>query len=222
MFFKYPHTPHISWLGTIPCREDKVFSPTEACEFLDGEITVEEKVDGSNIGFSLDDSGNLQVQNRGNYLTRGSHAQFQPLWPWIDARRFELMEALRPGLMLFGEWCFIRHSVLYRQLPDWFLGFDVYDRDEGRFWSVERRDRWMNELGLAQVPRLAQGRFSMEQLRSLIGRSQLSCGFMEGIYLRRDRGDWLERRAKLVRAEFAEAIDKHWSEEALERNSLAK
>ena len=82
-------------------------------------------------------------------------------------------------------------------------------------------DSWLVDLGLAVVPRLAQGRFSMEQLRSLIGTSQLCEGPMEGIYLRRDRGDWLEQRAKMVRAEFAEGIAKHWSEESLEKNSLA-
>ena len=221
MFFKFPHTPHLIWLASMPCREDKVLSPAEAQSFLDGDITVEEKVDGSNIGFSVDESGALQVQSRGNFLTRGSHPQFQPLWPWIDTRRFALIEALRPGLMLFGEWCFALHSVPYNRLPDWFLGFDVYDCTESRFWSVDRRDRWLVDLGLARVPCLARGRFLMEQLRSLIGTSQLSGEPMEGIYLRCDRGDWLERRAKIVRAEFAEGIVKHWSEESLEKNSLA-
>jgi len=221
MFFKFPHTPHLIWLARTPCREDKVLSPAEARNFLDGDIAVEEKVDGGNIGFSLDESGALQVQNRGNYLTHGSHPQFQPLWPWIDARRFALIEALRPGLMLFGEWCFALHSVPYSRLPDWFLGFDVYDLIESRFWSCDRRDRWLVDLGLATVPRLARGRFLMEQLRSLIGTSRLSEGPMEGIYLRCDRGDWLERRAKIVRAEFAEGIVEHWSDESLEKNSLA-
>jgi ATP-dependent RNA circularization protein (DNA/RNA ligase family) len=221
MFFKFPRTPHLSWLAKTPCRDDKVLSPAEGHDFLDGETTVEEKVDGSNIGFSLDESGTLQVQNRGNYLTRGSHPQFQPLWPWIYARRLELTEALRPGLMLFGEWCFALHSVPYDRLPDWFLGFDVYDQTEGRFWSVDRRDPWLVGLGLATVPRLARGRFSMEQLRRLIGTSQFTEEPMEGIYLRRDRGDWLELRAKMVRAEFVEGMGKHWSEESLKKNALS-
>ncbi len=220
MFFKFPHTPHLIWLAKSPCREDKVFSPIEAREFLEGEITIEEKVDGGNIGFSLDESGSLQVQNRGSYLTSGSHPQFQPLWPWIDARRFALIDSLRPDLMLFGEWCFAVHSVPYNRLPDWFLGFDVYDRAEGRFWSVDRRDSWLANLGLATVPRLARGQFSLERLRSLIGTSTITEGPMEGIYLRHDRGDWLEDRAKIVRSDFVEGIGKHWSELPLEKNSL--
>ena len=221
MFFKFPHTPHLVWLGKTPCRDDKVFSPEEALAFVEGDVTVEEKVDGSNIGFSLDEGGVLRVQSRGNYLARGSHPQFQPLWAWIESRRFALIEALQPGLLLFGEWCFARHSVPYNRLPDWFLGFDIYDRAAGSFWSCDRRDRWLNDLGLAAVPKLALGRFSIEQLISLIGPSRLSEGPMEGIYLRRDQGDLLEQRAKIVRSEFVEGIDKHWSDESLVKNGLA-
>ena len=221
MFFKYPHTPHLLWLGNTTCREDKVFSREEARAFLEFEVTVEEKVDGSNIGFSVDESGVLRVQNRGHYLTRGAHPQFQPLWPWIETRRFALIEALQPGLMLFGEWCFALHSVPYNRLPDWFLGFDIYDVARDRFWSSDRRNRWLNALGLTPVPRLVQGRLSKDQLISLIGTSRLSEGPMEGIYLRHDQGDWLEERAKIVRPGFVQGIGKHWSGESLEKNALA-
>ena len=221
MFFKFPHTPHLLWLGRTLCREDKVLSPEEAIAFLDGVVTVEEKVDGANIGFSLDDRGELRAQSRGNYLARGSHPQFQPLWAWIETRRFELIEALQPGLMLFGEWCFALHSVPYNRLPDWFLGFDVYERAAARFWSSERRDRLLNNLGLAPVPRLAHEHLATKQLISLMGTSRQSDGPMEGLYLRRDRGDWLEQRAKIVRPEFVEQIGKHWSEEALVKNELS-
>lgn len=220
MFFKFPHTPHLIWLGKTPCREDKVFSTAEAEEFLSAELTIEEKVDGSNIGFSLDERGELRVQNRGNYLSRGAHHQFQPLWPWMDSRRPVLLEALQPGLILFGEWCFAVHSIRYQRLPDWFLGFDVYDCLKERFWSVDRRDAWLEEFGLETVPRLARGRFSRRALLSMLTESRVGKGPLEGIYLRDDRGLYLERRAKIVRAEFAEGISQHWSERPFEKNSL--
>jgi ATP-dependent RNA circularization protein (DNA/RNA ligase family) len=222
MFFKFPHTPHLLWLAKTPCREDKVFSPEEARAFVNGEVTVEEKVDGTNIGLSLDDGGALRVQSRGAYLARGAHPQFQPLWPWLEIHRFALTEALRPGLMLFGEWCFARHSVRYNRLPDWFLGFDVYERAADRFWSSERRDSWLRGVGLASIPRLAQKRLRIEQITGLIETSRVGEEPMEGIYLRRDQGDWLEQRAKVVRAEFVQGIDAHWTEQPLEKNSLAR
>lgn len=221
MFHKFPHTPHLIWLGRTPCRGDKVLSAEEARVFFEGEITVEEKVDGTNIGFSLDESGTLRVQSRGNYLVRGSHPQFQPLWPWIETRRSTLVRALQTDLMLFGEWCFALHSVPYNYLPDWFLGFDVYDRATGGFWSSDRRDCWLKDLGVASVPRLTKGSMSMEQLISFMETSRLTEGPMEGIYLRRDQGGWLQERAKIVRPEFVEKIDKHWSLQSLKKNALA-
>jgi hypothetical protein len=123
--------------------------------------------------------------------------------------------------MLFGEWCFAVHSVRYDALPDWFLAFDVYDREAGRFWSAERRDVLVHELGLARVPELARGRFTLAEVQKLLGPSRLAPGLMEGLYLRRDRDGFLDARAKLVRSEFVQAIEEHWSSRPLERNALA-
>jgi hypothetical protein len=76
-FYKFPHTPHLFWLGAGTPRDDKVLKPGEAAEFLSGEIVVEEKVDGANLGISLGPSGRLRAQSRGNYLAPGkSHAQW--------------------------------------------------------------------------------------------------------------------------------------------------
>ena len=84
-FFRFPHTPHLAWLGAGQPRDDKVLSPEEAREILSGEVVVEEKVDGANLGLSVDDDGELRVQNRGTYLDLNtSHAQFKPLRRWLD------------------------------------------------------------------------------------------------------------------------------------------
>ncbi|MFL5359007.1 RNA ligase family protein [Archangium sp.] len=219
-FFKFPHTPHLAWLSSAPARQDKVLSPPEVRDFLSAEVLVEEKVDGANLGLSVDPSGNLRAQNRGSFLGTRASPQFQPLWPWLEARRERLVEALGQRLMLFGEWCFAVHSVRYDALPDWFLAFDVYDREAGRFWSAARRDALLDELGLSKVPELARGRFSLAEVQKLLGPSRLTHGSMEGLYLRRDHGGFLQARAKLVRPEFVQAIEEHWSSRPLERNVL--
>ena len=58
-FVKFPSTPHLLWLGTTPARADKVLARDEAELFLRKPVTVEEKVDGANIGISVDAQGNL-------------------------------------------------------------------------------------------------------------------------------------------------------------------
>lgn len=219
-FFKFPHTPHLAWLSSQPCRQDKVLSTSEARELLSAEVLVEEKVDGANLGISADPSGELRVQNRGSFLGTRAHAQFEPLWSWLEARREPLLQALGSNLILFGEWCFAVHSVRYDALPDWFLAFDVYDRHAGRFWSSPRRDALIASLGLASVPTLARGHFSLEDLQRMLGVSQLTSAPMEGLYVRHDEGDFLAARAKLVRSEFVQAIAKHWSSLPLQRNAL--
>lgn len=43
---------------------------------------------------------------------------------------------------------------------------------------------------------------------------------MEGIVIRRDSEHWNEQRAKLVRAEFVQSIEEHWSRRPLEWNRV--
>jgi ATP-dependent RNA circularization protein (DNA/RNA ligase family) len=223
-YFRYPHTPHLAWLGHGQPRDDKVLPKGEADALLASELVVEEKVDGANVGFSTIGDGTLRVQNRGSYLDREhTHPQFRPLWSWLAPRESALANALWPNLMLFGEWCYAIHSVAYDALPDWFLGFDVYDKDVERFWDAKRRDALLDGLHLLPVPRFARGTFSIEQLVDLTsGVSRVGGSAVEGVVVRHEAGGYCTARAKLVRAEFTQAIDQHWSRGPLRRNKLAE
>ncbi|ENO94814.1 RNA ligase domain, REL/Rln2 [Thauera sp. 28] len=219
-FFRFPHTPHLAWLGKGAPRDDKVLSRAEAAALLDGEVVVEEKLDGANLGISLAPDGGLRAQNRGQYLAPPFGGQFSRLPAWLAMHERGLLAVLQPALILFGEWCAARHSLHYDRLPDLWLLFDVYDRGAGRFWSVERRDALATAAGLRCVPRLAQGRVRLDQLERLVAteRSRSADGPLEGVVVRQDGGDWCNARAKLVRAEFTQAIDGHWRSRRIEWN----
>jgi ATP-dependent RNA circularization protein (DNA/RNA ligase family) len=221
-FLKFPHTPHLVWLGGSPLRGDKVLSPVEADAFLAGEVIVEEKVDGTNLGLSIDDQGNLRVQCRGSYLIRKGQPQLATLWPWLSERRDALVETLSPHLILFGEWCYAQHTVHYDNLPDWFLAFDVYDGRTGEFWCKHERDALAVSLGIEAVPALAEGIFARTELLSLLGDSHLGSVPMEGIYLRKEDGRRLISRAKIVGPEFAQSIGEHWTGRPLRRNAVRR
>lgn len=222
-FFRFPHTPHIAWLAAGAPRDDKVLSPAEASALLAGSVVLEEKLDGANLGFSVAPDGKLRVQNRGQYLEAPFHGQFSRLGVWLSAHEDALFDSLGTDLMAFGEWCAARHSLDYGTLPDWWLLFDVYDHAAGAFWSTRRRDEWAYANGFATVPRLANGRFTLAQLRQAVLErpSAYRDGSLEGVVVRREDENWLLDRVKLVRPDFTQAIDTHWRNRPLEWNRLA-
>ncbi len=223
-FFRFPTTPHLAWLAKdgMP-RDDKVLSPTEAQALLSGDVVVEEKLDGANLGLSLSPNGNVRSQNRGQYLGESYVGQFARLPVWLVQHESGLRAVLRPELILFGEWCAARHSLDYHTLPDWFLLFDVYDRSSGRFWSTSRRNALAAEAGLSTVPLISSGRTTLAGLTQLLmdTPSHYRAGLpLEGVVVRRESADWCEARAKLVRPDFAQAIDTHWRKRAIEWNRV--
>lgn len=223
-FFRFPHTPHLAWLGAGTPRDDKVLSPAEARALLEGEVAVEEKLDGANLGVLVDSTGRLLLQNRGQYLLPPLGGQFSRATAWLARHEHELAPALGDTLILFGEWCAARHSVVYDHLPDWFVAFDVYDRAAQKFWNTGRRDAWATALGLAAVPVLARRRMTLAEVEALVmtGTSRFGATPLEGVIVRREGAAFLEQRAKLVRPDFTQAIGEHWRSRRIEWNAIAR
>lgn len=221
-FFRFPHTPHLAWLGEGSPRDDKVLSPNEVTALLTGDVVVEEKLDGANLGLSLTPDGNVRTQNRGQYLAEPYAGQFARLPAWLGQHDEVLRSALTPNLILFGEWCAARHSLDYATLPDWFLLFDVYDSAAGRFWSTTRRNQLASRTGLVSVPSVLHGKTTVTALKQLVAtkQSHYRKGPLEGVVIRRESSDWCDARAKLVRPDFTQAIGEHWSKRAIEWNRI--
>jgi ATP-dependent RNA circularization protein (DNA/RNA ligase family) len=195
-------------------------SRAEAEDFLANPVVIEEKVDGANLGISFDSQGNLLAQNRGNLLVRGSGGQFAPLWAWLIVHETRLFDVLEDRFMIFGEWCYARHSIHYDQLPDLFLAFDIFDKRSRRFISSHRRNELLDLLGLVAVPWICSGLFSLGEIPMVITQSFLYDGPMEGVYLRQEDENWLIQRAKVVRSEFVQNIGEHWSKQRLTPNQI--
>lgn len=221
-FFRYPHTPHLAWMGKDPPRDDKVLSREEARRLLSQEVIVEEKLDGANLGISLSSNGKLLFQNRGQYLEAPFTGQFSRLNGWVMQQEQVLLEMLTPGIVLFGEWLAARHSIAYEHLPDWFIAFDVYESTEGKFWSAAQRDVFAHEIGLPVAPCVLRGKTRLEDLQALAAKSRSSFGTMalEGLIVRHDGNRFNEWRVKLVRPDFTQAIEQHWRSRAMEWNQI--
>jgi len=221
--YKFPRTHHLSILSDSTnsiVRDDKVMSETECYSFLSHEIVIEEKVDGANLGISFDWDANTLCQNRGEYLRYPYSGQWKNLSNWLTRKNDTLFEILTNRYIMFGEWCYAQHSIFYNKLPDWFLGFDIFDKEELKFLSFQRRDKIFNDISICKIPLINRGRFTLSELERMLPTSQFNNKPAEGIYLRFDQGDWLIQRAKLVRSEFLQSIGEHWSKKKFATNQI--
>lgn len=163
-------------------------------------------------------------KNRGTVPGPGSHEQFQAIWPWPTARQEQLHDVPGTRPALFEEWCFAVHSVNYAALPNYFPAFDIYDLEAGKFWSVPQRDEMAERPCVVPAAVVEEGVFTLAELRRLTVAlpSKFGAGAAEGVYLRQDQGARLRNRAKMVRPEFVQVIEEHWSSRMMEKNGVAR
>ncbi len=222
IFFKFPSTPHLGGYASQHLRGDKVLASDECEVFLRHEVIIEEKIDGANLGISFDDTAALLLQNRGGYLNKPYGGQWKPLDTWAHPKVDMLFEALSDRYILFGEWCYAMHSIYYDSLPDWFIGFDIYDKFKKKFFSLDRRNALLARMQIAIVPMIAKNKFTLQQLEHLSSVSTFGRSAGEGLYIRYDTGEWLGGRAKFVRPNFLQKIDDHWTQGGGRTNRLAR
>ena len=221
-FFKFPTTPQLFVFPGLDIRDDKILNLSEKRLFLDSVLTAEEKIDGANIGISFDDNWNLKIQNRGAYINPKDYPQFQLLSDWAFRRIVNLRTVIGTQFILFGEWCYAKHTVFYTSLPDWFLGFDIFDRAGNVFISTLRRNQMFSDLQIYHVPLIQKKKFTERELIHIteFEKSEFSDDPIEGIYLRLETDTILKGRAKIVRPGFMQGMTSHWKDQKLIQNRL--
>lgn len=226
---KFPRTPHLVNLGAAT-GDDEVLQGRDGWDMLTGTLTVEEKIDGANMGFTLDVHGALRVQNRSHWVSAADHVQFRALDRWLDAHGAALTRLLARDdefaerYILYGEWVAATHSVHYTRLPDRFVAFDLYDRLEDKYASHSVLAGALRGSGIPQVPLLGQRtQVARGELLEWISEpSAFSDERREGVYVRFEdetRTHTL-RRGKIVRGDFI-AGNGHWSKGRIVLNELA-
>jgi hypothetical protein len=126
-----------------------------------------------------------------------------------------------PDIVLFGEWMYAKHSIEYTRLPDYFVAFDIYIPSKGKFLSRAAREAMLEGSGIATVPLLAEGTFTKEEILGMLERtSSFYDGKVEGAYIRIENEEYEEERGKIVRPDFMQQIDTHWSTKTLVQNTV--
>ena len=146
-------------------KGDKVLTPEERAEFLTHHLTLEEKLDGANIGISFEANGKMILQSRTEIITFPTRMPtHQQLRKWATKRKKLLRSVLGTEYILHGEWMYNRHAVFYDQLPDMFIGIDIREKDSDRFLSVERRNQILDALGITKPPFITAGTFTEDEI----------------------------------------------------------
>lgn len=221
-FYKFPSTPYLMPPTDLATHQDRVLSESEAQRFFENEVTVEEKIDGANLGISFTTDGSIRLQNRGHWITEPYIGQWKPLNLWLNARENQLFDSLLDRYILFGEWCYATHSIYYDSLPDWFIAFDIFDKKSEKFLSVAKRNVIAVQAGVHVIAPLFSGVFSKDMLDSYLCKSKYGNEKREGLYFRIDSADFLLFRAKYVRKDFLQTPGVHWSKQELRRNGLCR
>lgn len=233
-FMKYPRTPHLMGSRLQPGDED--LDQVTLGDLRGGTLVFEEKIDGANAALSFRSDRSLQLQSRGHVLRGGGReAQFDLFKAWAEANRHRFQPVLGARYVVFGEWCYAKHTIFYDRLPHYFLEFDVYDREAALFLSTPARRRLLESLPIVPVPVVHEGRISDAQgLRRLVGPSRFkSDGWREGLrdaaeaagqlpdrivaetdpsdraeglYLKHEDGDRVIGRCKFIRDSYLQAV----------------
>lgn len=232
---KYPRTPHLE--GSRLQEGDEDLNQVEFDFVLGKNIVIEEKIDGANTAISFDGDGNLLLQSRGHYLIGGYRERHYNLFKqWANVNQDLLFNALYDRYVMYGEWMYAKHAVFYDALPDYFMEFDIYDRERGIFLDTPSRRAITNKIGIiSSVPVLNSGVFTSKEsvlahlgnsnyktenhiqvLRNVASRLDIDVEravketdqslLMEGLYIKIENDGVVTDRLKYVRASFLQAV----------------
>lgn len=156
---KYPRTPHLECSRLQPGddRSDQASISELRVRYPDAKFVTEEKLDGANVGFFLDENLDLRLQSRGHVLTGGAReGQFSLLKQWASLHESYLSDLLEDRYVMYGEYMFAKHTVFYDSLPGYFFEFDIFDKIEDRFLSTSERHAMLQGGPVLSVPVLSE------------------------------------------------------------------
>lgn len=102
---------------------------------LEGEVHIEEKIDGANVSIWID-NGEIQCGTRNNHITEG----FNGFVDYVrNDKSFKALFAELPDVRLYGEWL-VRHTIAYKETNyKQFYLFDITSRHPDG-WDPEAQE----------------------------------------------------------------------------------
>lgn len=214
MFRKYEKTFRIS-----PISGKLVLTPEEVRTLFNGEVVIEEKMDGANVGIIRHKKG-FHLQKRGSLVGPSEHKQFQYFHAWANYLNYDKIMNIPMNYILYCELLYVVHTIYYDRLPDYVLCFDIWNGK--RYLNRDERSDLCYKLGFHQVPIINRGNYYMDQLISLIPKESVFGKMSEGIVVKRYKKSGEYYKGKIVKPQFIKEMEEsdHWMHKEIKINKL--
>jgi hypothetical protein len=195
----------------------------EVSTLFNGEVVVQEKIDGSQFSFMKDADGQLHFRSKGAEIHEGTTDKlFSPAVEAILARR----ELLEPGYVYRGEaLCRPKHNTLeYKRVPRG--NVIIYDVDTGEQNYISDPVNLAAAIDLEAVREFFRGLIkSADEVKALLNRESILGGDIEGVVIKNYREFGRDKKVlmgKYVRDEFKEQHKVSWGESNPSRNDVVE
>jgi hypothetical protein len=209
----YQRIPHFNRQISQMTHDDiELESPVE----FPIECYIQEKVDGANMGISWT-SGPV-LRNRNHILKKGyiekdtpAKLQFRPAWNWLHQHNSDIQKVtklLDTPVTIYGEWVYAKHSILYDQLPDLFLAYDIWSVEDGEFFSPQIVEEVLSKTDIKFIkPKKVTLTSVSDVIKFSEMKSDFRNGLSEGIVVKTSEGRFLKDTWKVVNRHFERRDD---------------
>lgn len=205
---KYPRTHHLPWSEGMH-DDDRVIDSLS--EFIGKRVIVTEKMDGENTTFYSDHIHARSVDSR-NHPSRN----------WVKRFWASIAFNIPKGWRVCGENLYAKHSIAYKELPTYFMGFSIWN-DYNVCLDWKETLEWFELLGIAHVPVLYNGEFDIDRIERLwdLKTWEKSEGYVVRVFGDIGYAEFRYKVGKFVRKKHIQTT-KHWMHgQPLVKNLLA-
>lgn len=219
--FKYPTTWYMYFSPSIE-DVDKRNVHNDLKQFVGIPVVITIKMDGSNSRIEHE-----KVTARNGFSAE--HISFDML---KALHRKDLMFKIPENIVIFGEWLFAEHSIIYDEtnpLYDYFQCFSIYNRDKNIFLDWKETKKMCSFMGLSTVPvideyRIFNTEWELVKYLNELGEKVVKDGH-EGIVMRSAYGYHFSQHkdfvVKYVRKNHIQT-DKNWWDKPVKKNIVDK
>lgn len=150
MYFKYPRTPHLPYSESV--SSDDIWSDIN---FEGKEVVVTEKMDGE-----------CTTMYHDHIHARSMSSVHHPSRSWVKQLHSTIKNDIPEGIRICGENVFAYHSILYFDLPSYFMCYGIYNSCNMCI-SWDDTQEICELLGLDTVPVIYRGIYDAKLIKKI-------------------------------------------------------